>query len=718
MASVWCRTVQGAIDELLSDKEEKLLSVGVHYDLKKDCIASKGSSLISALRESKRFAKERTVLQFANQHSQVWADETGLDFLKSLMNEWKSNEAIALMGLSMSDYPKDDPEYDRILAKGFDDALHASGVQNIYATKSFILDVCQAALKKDDMKQLIITSEKLACDFDEETVQALTMVKMKFPECTVGGSKSLECLIASKAIINAEAEKAVQMHQRAMIQAYTKSNTNTVLEQFKTLKTAVALPEQNRVLKLLPLLSEKYAVIIGGLELLCALPSDFDDKDLRQYMPLEGTDYAVEDRVRFLLALSDYKQPILHNVCTQVANDLNNFCEAVDKNPAEGTQIVDQFFVQHGVAEFFCSLDAYEVEVTTGGTRNKAEQGKYLQCGFCNGAACFELKTNDHKSYLYYAEEGGTFFWKFSGTLGGDTSNTFLADENSGPNAGKRLTPIIQEGDKQEWQCYNDSQTPKLKHCAYDKPVKDEVIEFLTKRKQLNVKHLALKDCFVEVHMGPTKSFDRAVQKGVAWLRDLNRSTLLFDSPAVLVVAFKMLEMQVIARGGKLVRLTNLFFKDGKLNLEPRAPPCIHINFMIDDYIYEVMLMLCDFAAAKDRVHKFYELARTERPIDVARPVFDPLPLDDVKEDGWAEASATSAGSALNAARKLKSEEDTQTAPTEKEAAEGNTKQEEDLLNLLKQMSIPTEKVQTVLQTCLEVIEQSQVGKDNGTSGP
>lgn len=112
------------------------------------------------------------------------------------------------------------------------------------------------------------------------------------------------------------------------------------------------------------------------------------------------------------------------------------------------------------------------------------------------------------------------------------------------------------------------------------------------------------------------------------------------------------------------------FFKDGKLNPEPKAPPCIHVNFVINDFIYEVMLMLCDFAAAKNRLHKFYELARTERPIDVARPVFAPLPLDDEASDhndftaSMDETQVSGASSGLLAACDLRSAA-TQTEPPE-----------------------------------------------------
>jgi hypothetical protein len=473
--------------------------------------------------------------------------------------------------------------------------------------------------------------------------------------------------------------------------AYRKRDYKTVMEEVESLQN-IAIPEQNRVLLLLPLLFEKYS-IIGGLEFLQMLPSSFDNPDLQQEMPLQEDEHEPEDQVRFLLALADYQQEALSDICSQVAQELNSLGDTSRQNEAKIAEIVDEFFLKHGMAESYCTLDAYQVKIDLRNYRGcrgeHAVTGKYEQCGFSCGCPCFRSQQSHEDTYLYWCDDG----WSFSSILGGTTSNTFIADENDGK---RRPLPVIQEGDKQNWQTYHGCGKPEIRHDTCEKRLQDAMIDFLRRRKAV-ANHLSLNNRLVDVHLGPPKGFDRALQKGVAWLRDLNRSTLVFDSPSVLVLGFKLLEMKVKALGGELVRLSNLFMRDGTLDTEPQAPPCLHLNFKIGEYIYEVMLMLSDFATAKHRIHKFYELARAKRPIEVAKPVFDPLPLDggnafpegsmenklcdSLTRKMFQESSCTTkvGGSALKAASELKK----QTKTEEKEMSKGNRLNQ--LFRMLKQ---------------------------------
>ena len=70
-------------------------------------------------------------------------------------------------------------------------------------------------------------------------------------------------------------------------------------------------------------------------------------------------------------------------------------------------------------------------------------------------------------------------------------------------------------------------------------------------------------------------------------------------------------------------RCTN-YFSDGlELRAAYEAPPCVHLTMTIKGWIYEVMLLLEDFAATKSRLHKFYQIERATDPSEIMFPVFD-----------------------------------------------------------------------------------------------
>jgi hypothetical protein len=80
-------------------------------------------------------------------------------------------------------------------------------------------------------------------------------------------------------------------------------------------------------------------------------------------------------------------------------------------------------------------------------------------------------------------------------------------------------------------------------------------------------------------------------------LKDLNRCTFVFDSPAVLALhAFHLLHKKVTELKGTLERVSNFYFKNGSLATSFTSPPCIHLNVKIGGWIYEVMLMFVDVA--------------------------------------------------------------------------------------------------------------------------
>jgi len=163
--------------------------------------------------------------------------------------------------------------------------------------------------------------------------------------------------------------------------------------------------------------------------------------------------------------------------------------------------------------------------------------------------------------------------------------------------------------------------------------VKELLLQFLHLRNHSDYEQLftLASNELVHVKMGPPKSLGRALEKGPDWLLDLNRATLIFDSATVLVVAFHLLEARVQEKGGHITRLSNYFLKhptsDNPMHSLSREsmtkPPCVHIQFSIQDWAYEVLFMLSDFVDAKDTLHKFYELLRAPDLLAALQPVFD-----------------------------------------------------------------------------------------------
>jgi hypothetical protein len=660
--TAWCPSVAKMIEKLEDHSDATIQNIGYYGGDDGLRLERGGQKLIDSIREVNRpCVKEGLGLSFLYLHN--WNGEWCREFERKLMEAWKSNKLITkvLFEWERKDLNYDMPGHGMVLAKGFEDCPHATGVGNRYATKSYILRVCTAALQKPTMESLEVTTNLMDRTFDDEELQALAMVKMKFPSCFVGGSRALNSTIASKAIINPMAEAAIRCHQRNVMEAFLNNDWDTAEQEFDVMKTGVADSEQDRLLQLLPLLCEKYC-IVGGLELLQIIPEDFDNSDLEQLMPTQLGQCPAEDQVRFLLAIADYKREQLNELIFNLDKEMAELGRLVKANSKRIPQVVDDFFCNHGLAECFATLDAYKITVDHGRCANhRPVTGNYVQDGFANGNPYFYNK--EAKIYHYYFTSNGISSWSFSGILSSNISNCNLPTETSGPRAGqKRPKPEIEEGDNEKWQTFNGCKTPHFEAYKWDKRVQDGVIEFF-QNKSKHTQHLTLGEQLMEVHIGPSKGFDRALQKGAAWLRDLNRCTLVFDSPALMVLGFKLFDGKVKAIGGEMVRLTNLFFKNGTLNTEPRAPPCIHVNYAIEDYIYEVMFTLSNFYTAKERVHKFYDIARAKRPIEVAKPVFEPLPLDG--REVFAEDSAErllsqkikkksftkSAGSAMNAVR-------------------------------------------------------------------
>ena len=120
---------------------------------------------------------------------------------------------------------------------------------------------------------------------------------------------------------------------------------------------------------------------------------------------------------------------------------------------------------------------------------------------------------------------------------------------------------------------------------------------------------------------GPPKGFDRALQKEMGSLKDLNRVTLECEDPYVMALVLAILKKQfkVLAVKNKHRQAT---FKQ---------PPDLHVNIDIGGgWVAEVQLLLANCLMIKRTLHKYYEISRVENPELVLQPVFN---LEKAAED-------------------------------------------------------------------------------------
>ena len=137
----------------------------------------------------------------------------------------------------------------------------------------------------------------------------------------------------------------------------------------------------------------------------------------------------------------------------------------------------------------------------------------------------------------------------------------------------------------------------------------------------------------VKARFGPPKSYQRALIKekqGLAnvesgkhkdWngLRDLNRVTLEFEDPLMLILAFKG-----IMKKYKVSGLKNKFKSIKEISYD--QPPDIHMNLDFGEagspWLVEVQLMFSSILTIKKELHKFYDIVRAESPRDIMSPLF------------------------------------------------------------------------------------------------
>lgn len=552
-----------------------------------------------------------------------------------------------------------------------------------------IEQIAKAALKCKGKFERLLLVDEIRVPLTPSVLSALVRLRIKFPEVELGsGSQGrlLESLVCMASLKNKEAETIVKCSQRDILEAFTKGDQEKALKIFDTLKKDVVCREHERLLKLFHGLNEKYAVI-GGFEYMSMLPKDFDEyanAKAGQFIAAPLKDLSKETRVRHLLAMAEYKQPVLQSICHWISRTLQPLAREGGAAHANSTYIipavVDAFLVEHDLRNLTSEVLAYDVSCNNipkppapkpekdhlppssdptsrppAKHRVSANQciikftdflGVYVHSGFCNGLPFFcrassTVAGSSPGCYLYYNKVQAE--WNIGSTLNSSERWLFLPDA---PGESPRPEPFSSKNGGEQWNCLSTGTfvTLSFKQISSQIRLREGLVSFLERRadNQDFCQLLSLGDELLRVEMGPPKDYARAFEK-YPWLLDLNRCTLVLDSPIVMVLAFHLLKAKVEAPplSGKISRLTNHFLKEdisqvnqkaksltlsgGALLAMMKQPPCIHLNVLLDGWTFEIMLILHDFMVAKESLHKFYELLRAESPVDVLKPVFEPL---------------------------------------------------------------------------------------------
>eukprot|EP00435_Cladocopium_sp_Y103_P010794 s6109_g2.t2 len=482
-----------------------------------------------------------------------------------------------------------------------------------------LVPLAEALMQVHDLKVFTPPTVE-ASQVSDSTIQALVELRLQFPRVRLNTGWQqglLDCRVAVRAIKNKTAEDAVVSRQLDLLRSYTSGDLARTTRIFRDLKHEIAQPEENRLLYLLSLLHEKYC-IIGGYEFLQIAP-DFDLYKgvgaFGQHIPDPLLSMSQESQVRYVLAVAHYKARILKEFCNQVESALADLGLCSRSDNVE--ECLECFLEKEGLSHVACERMVLEMQ---------SEGRQFKQEGYYNGMPAFRDTSGLH---LF---RHPLSCWLITRQLGSSSCRDCLKDEGE---CQPRPLPLIEAFDNQTWSFGTvDSDGIKIAD-SEPYPLKDALLKFLKRRAEdPSLGQLAsLRDRLYELKVGPMKGLARAQQKQAKGLRDVNRCTFVADSPLVLAVIFHLVDQKTRAMGGEISRLNNYFFKDGRLNMEMKQPPCIHLNLRIPKdarigWTYEVMLTLSDFAEAKEVLHKYYEITRCSSPLDLMAPIFEPFPLD------------------------------------------------------------------------------------------
>jgi len=510
-------------------------------------------------------------------------------------------------------------------------AITSLAVADNAFSEASIEQLAEAAARSDRPFDELLLAGINPVPFTARAVASLVTLRHRRPKVTLGigqAGRVLESRVAMASIENTPIEEEVCQLQRELIDAYSTSDTAVRQAIFSRLQKQ-ASDEATRLQELLIPLIDRYC-LVGGFHLLGTLPEDFKNDAAAQIVPLPvQNEQCIETALRYLLAQATYRQADLIDIVLPAVEAplviLSRSC--ADLFLIETA--VDAFLVQYELQSIQVQVPAYNI---TFGGRYKIFDGTYTFVGHCSGRpAWVGPEGSSDVLFLYYSS--GQRHWMIGNTLGASSGVVHLPD---GEDCSRQLPTDAQgeaewlhneEGIRGEWR-------PVLTTTSTLQTLRQGLVDFFKRRSSDDqgslTSLLTLRDELVKTKVGPTKSFARALDKvrkyppneGVTRLKDLNRCTFIFDSPALLTLAFHLLHTKIKRLNGQLERVTNFFSHGWRLHETFEVPPCVHINVRLNGWIHEVMFMLEDFAVTKQRMHKFYEITRAEGPDELLIPIF------------------------------------------------------------------------------------------------
>eukprot|EP00931_Biecheleriopsis_adriatica_P116235 TRINITY_DN91908_c0_g1_i1.p1 TRINITY_DN91908_c0_g1~~TRINITY_DN91908_c0_g1_i1.p1 ORF type:complete len:689 (+),score=130.56 TRINITY_DN91908_c0_g1_i1:100-2166(+) len=497
--------------------------------------------------------------------------------------------------------------------------LQHFGLLNVRLSALAGEELASAAYDREQLHRFYI-AETEPIEVSTALVEKLAELAIKFPELQgfTEGSQAvdLNLKVISAQISNEQVDKQVQKLQEDLIEKASISVGEA--EQVFGMLKPVCVTESERLLKLLVKTMSKYESI-GGMQLvLASLPSSHDDYrgEMTQAVPAILESKAC--RVQWQLAVAKYKAATLQSLLGELEEAMAELRRIASMESQPMAERLTKFFEDKGMNTFGIDLPTVEVTGCIGAPR-------------CNGTYKFHDMHAGNASFKHVAKDMFLYrtgvAWIFSSMLGKNGGCYDLRHQGS-----PRPSPFSEGVTWSHPQSrYNDvlsfNTEKKDRHL-----LKEAVLRFFQKLKATSfIELLTLKHELSKTHLGPPKSLARALEKGPEWLLDLNRFTIEVDSPAMMVLIYLLIVQLVEARGGRITRFDNYHCQKGLdefkwmggiTNQQMDRPPCLHLNFAIDSWTYEGMIIFSDFLRAKGRLHKFYDIARAKTFIEALEPVF------------------------------------------------------------------------------------------------
>lgn len=502
-------------------------------------------------------------------------------------------------------------------------------VGDVPLTSSALETIALGAENRDALVELILVCEHYV-EVTETCLETLRRVKAKWPKLAPFGNpphgSQLNLLLAMKSIRNLEVELEVQELQEKLLWKAMQEGAFGC-KDIEDMLTSLGKKEEERLLNLLTEIMEKYETV-GGTALQGLLPPDIDLYSSTNTNPLVQ-DYPrklekEEEQVAWQLSNATYQAQVLQDIAAGVLSDVAPLSGQKSSETYFLQDLVDSVLKRHGLFEHSVMVPSYEIKLP-----DARKSGIYKYSRHVWGAPAYQLE-GDGKSGDWFLYRHPPSRLDLSWGIGRDCGSSNVWHSL---NEKSRPTPM-----SKKWDCYdtNKSEDVDMTEQTSEVSLRHALHEFMVNLADPQISRLLeIGADLVQVRFGPPKALARALQKGSKWLLDLNRCTFLVDSFTTMVFVFLLFRKRVEAKGGRITRFDNFHLvKDdlardfsksgGLLNSTLKRPPCLHINFEVKGWTFEVMFLLSDFALVKDQLHKFYDITRAKSLVDLLPPVFPP----------------------------------------------------------------------------------------------